>query len=201
MHGEVPPAVLTHYCQRRAFIDFLEAWAMIATLLTLQCLPTQQPTNTPGNNSHRTPTRPSCYIDNEAARHALLKGYGKDDHINGMTGMFWALMTEHNTDPWFQRVSTHSNPADAISREDFAYAQAKGWTRLHPQWQEIYEILIRCSTDILFAHRRAPTLAVESLKQQLQISVPLHSHTPAADGKHNRKLRQWARAPPRDVMT
>ena len=31
----------------------------------------------------------TTFCDNEAATHALLKGYGKDASINNLLGMFW----------------------------------------------------------------------------------------------------------------
>ena len=159
LHGEIPSALLHHYCQRKAFIYFLEAWALIITTITFQSM-------------LRTQRHPHghyiAFIDNEAAKFALIKGYGRDPAINNMLGLFWAAHAEAGIDPWVERVSTKANPADAISRGDFSQATARSWRHLPINWDKTFHTFINCAADIGFAHRTAPALLRQDLSCQVR---------------------------------
>ena len=104
----MPPYVLQKFCFCKAFIYFLEAWA--------QCIPLW-------SFGHLIHGPYASFCDNEAALHALIKGYGKDSGINAMISMFWAAAAQHSRDPWLERVSSKANISDGVSRSDMTLAQ------------------------------------------------------------------------------
>ena len=56
------------------------------------------------------------FIDNEAARHALVKGYSPILSAAKLLGEAWLAIAEVGTAVWVARVPSGSNPADAPSR-------------------------------------------------------------------------------------
>ncbi len=101
VRGVVPSSKLRQFCTRRAFIYFLEAWAQI--LVGIACHELLGP-------------RYTSFCDNDAAKHALLKGYGRDTTINNMLGLFWTFMEDIGGDPWIERASSAANLSDEFSR-------------------------------------------------------------------------------------
>ncbi len=91
MHGSVPPDVIQLFCSRKAYIYFLETWGQIVASFAL---------------AEWLSGPYLSFVDNEASKFALLKGYGKDTGINNMIGTFWLDKAEHNSFPWFERVSS-----------------------------------------------------------------------------------------------
>ena len=59
------------------------------------------------------------FLDNESAREALVKSYSPVDASREILWMVAKEEAETPTLPWFARVPTLSNPADAPSRLDF----------------------------------------------------------------------------------
>ena len=96
----------------RAFIYFLEAWAQIVVSLAFG----------PFLGTHYV-----SFCDSEAAKHALLKGYGKDECINNMLGMFWTTCAIEGSSPWFERVTSEANQSDEISRDNSDLVMKSGW--------------------------------------------------------------------------
>ena len=64
------------------------------------------------------------FIDNDAARFGLIKGYSPSRASQAVIGAFWRLAAGLQIAPWFERVATDGNPADAPSRLDFRTLRA-----------------------------------------------------------------------------
>ena len=57
------------------------------------------------------------YVDNEAARYALIKVTSPTMDSAFLTAAFWKEDSNRKTFSWFERVPSPSNPADAPSRK------------------------------------------------------------------------------------
>ena len=75
--GSVPPRVLRAFCERRAFIYFLEIVAQLIAMAVLR---------------NHFPALIIALIDNQAGLSGLLKGYGKDSCINNLLAFIWRLI-------------------------------------------------------------------------------------------------------------
>ena len=72
----------------------------------------------------------SCfYIDNEAAKGALVAGRTQGTHALGILDSFLQMEDSAKVLPWFGRVPTHSNPADRPSRFEHEHLSARGIER------------------------------------------------------------------------
>jgi hypothetical protein len=141
MHGAVPPDVIQLFCTRKAYIYFLETWGQIVASFAL---------------AEWLDGPYLSFVDNEASKLALLKGYGKGACINNLIGTFWLDRAEHSSFPWFERVSSKAKISDAVSRGDFKEAQEEGWLHLDIDYSKTYDILRRVASDELYAHDQAP---------------------------------------------
>ena len=56
------------------------------------------------------------WVDNEAARHCLIKGVSGSKSMQRLCRSFYDLEALHPTFSWVERVPSYSNPADAPSR-------------------------------------------------------------------------------------
>ena len=61
-------------------------------------------------------THAAFFIDNDAARLGCVKGYSPSLPSAKLIGKVWLKMAELSVSPWFARVPTQSNIADAPSR-------------------------------------------------------------------------------------
>lgn len=80
-------------------------------------------------------TARSCavfYLDNEAAKGALIKAYSSIDVANRMIDHFVVREMELGVKIWFGRVCSHSNPADAPSRLEFTSLSNLGSKLVQP---------------------------------------------------------------------
>ena len=68
------------------------------------------------------------FLDNEAARFALVKGYTPVLSAATLVGEAWLQFAVHGVAVWFCRVPTDSNPADAPSRLQVCAS----WCRVQP---------------------------------------------------------------------
>ena len=75
-HGVVDPPTLAAFSSRRAFIYTLEIVAQVIAQVAL---------------AHFLTSAFVAFVDNEAGKFALTKGYGKDFAINGILAAYWAL--------------------------------------------------------------------------------------------------------------
>ena len=66
------------------------------------------------------------FVDNDAARHALIKGASPSGPSALMVDAFWTREAELEAFSWVERVPSPSNPADAPSRLQFSGLVALG---------------------------------------------------------------------------
>ncbi|CAE7200466.1 unnamed protein product [Symbiodinium microadriaticum] len=123
-HGTVPYWFVREFTSRRAYIYMLEVVAQVLPLIALQ---------------HDLDKQIIMFVDNEPARHALSKGFGKDDSINCLLQHTWRHIEMLSLRPAWQRVTSAANVSDDVSRGDLRHAQAAGWTRLEHDWDAVFE--------------------------------------------------------------
>jgi len=109
-------------------------------------------------------------VDNEASKYALIRGYGKDANINSVIGMYWLLQATQGWSPWMERVSSSANISDGVSRDDFQMADRMGWHRIDVDLTKVYEILVKASDDMIFAHTEANDLISRCLQDQPHVN-------------------------------
>ena len=110
-HGMIPYWFVRHFTSRRSFIYMLEILAQILPIVALE------------PQLHR---RCLMFVDNEPAKHALMKGYGKDDGINRLLQAAWVVLEKACIEPEWQRVSSAANVSDGVSRGDLSWRPAWG---------------------------------------------------------------------------
>ena len=108
------------------------------------------------------------FCDNLAAKRALLKGYGKDECINNMLGMFWTNCAIEGRSPWFEGVTSKANLSDEISRDDTTLAKRSKWHVIDLDLTDTYKILIKAAGDIEFAHGPGAEMITHSLRNQVR---------------------------------
>jgi hypothetical protein len=153
IRGEVPSDILQRFCSRRAYIYFLEAWAQVLIGIGFADML---------GDAYTT------FCDNEAAKHALLKGYGKDISINNMLGMFWTGTARSGQQPWIERVSSKANLSDGVSRNDLSVSDDAGWFHIQLDLDNVYKTLLRASSDMNFAHTEAASVMYEDISKQVR---------------------------------
>ena len=99
--GHVPPNLLHQFTSSRAFIYFLEAWTAVIAPVLFQPLLTQ-------------PYIQLC--DNEASKHAIIKGTGKHQPLNNIIGAHWTWHNRCQLHQILDRVPSKANIADPFSR-------------------------------------------------------------------------------------
>ncbi len=76
------------------------------------------------------------FIDKDAARFGLVACTARSDASLNLIIATAALVGELRAWPWYGRVPTRSNPADAPSRLEVESLHADGYRRLQPGWPE-----------------------------------------------------------------
>ena len=76
------------------------------------------------------------YIDNEASRAALIKVWSQVDDANRIIKLYVDEEVTCFWKPWFGRVPTHSNPADAPSRLHISELISRGVEHHEFQWDD-----------------------------------------------------------------
>ena len=66
------------------------------------------------------------FIDNDSARHALIRGGSPSPASAELVSLFWATEAQLRSYCWVERVPTASNVADGPSRLSFAGVRALG---------------------------------------------------------------------------
>ena len=153
IRGKVPKKTLLKYTGNLAYIYFLEAWAQIVAAITASDLLGQ---------------RYVTFCDNEAAKHALTKEYGKDPAVNAAIGAYWCFLTATATEAWMERVSSPANLSDEVSRNKFDLASKHGWIHVTMDYTEAYNIMEMAATDMQFAHEAAPQKLYNCLAGQFR---------------------------------
>jgi hypothetical protein len=128
MRGEIPHDIVRAFSETRAYIYFLEALAQIIPVLVAGEYLNQYYIS---------------FVDNEAAKHALVRGYGSVTAVNQLIQTFWSECENRQLHPWFERVSSAANLADAVSRDDLTEGLRRGWKTISPDMNEMYNMLRR----------------------------------------------------------
>ena len=76
------------------------------------------------------------FVDNEAARIALVKGASPSPGSNEVLDAFWELEATLSCSSWFERVPSASNPGDPPSRLEFAHPGLSSVTRVRARWDK-----------------------------------------------------------------
>ena len=95
---------------------------------------------------HALPAFWSSYVDNQPGMIALMKGYGRDEHINLLLAAFWGMATTQRWLPEFRWVPSELNIADPISRGDLSVARPS-WCRPSSTSQQLEAALLQLSQD------------------------------------------------------
>ena len=128
MRGEIPHDIVRAFSETRAYIYFLEGLAQIIPVLVAGEYLNQYYIS---------------FVDNEAAKHALVRGYGSVTAVNQLIQTFWSECENRQLHPWFERVSSAANLADAVSRDDLTEGLRRGWKTIDPDMNEMYNMLRR----------------------------------------------------------
>ena len=75
------------------------------------------------------------FIDNDAARYALINGKSTNAATNEILHQFWEMAAANNMCIWFERVPSASNPADGPSRGDWEWCQRHSYQRIRAEWR------------------------------------------------------------------
>ena len=128
--GSVPYWFARHFSSRRAYIYMLEIIAQVLPFFALRELLYHDII---------------LFVDNEPARHALVKGYSKDSAANKLLQAAWCWIEANRLQPQWQRVASSANISDAVSRGDDTFARKSGWILLEADWDAIFaDLLDRC---------------------------------------------------------
>ena len=88
------------------------------------------------------------FVDSKAAEGILLKGYSKSPQLAVIASLFWKTVRQGRASAWIDRVPTHLNVADAISRGCFSSALALQAEKLQAQtpvvsaWETLLGVLV-----------------------------------------------------------
>ena len=129
-HGSVPYWFVREFSSRRAYIYIYICSRQVVPLLAMQ---------------DTIDKFVIMFVDNEPARHALTKGFGKDDSINCLLQYTWRRIEDLSLRPAWQRVTSSANVSDAVSRGDLRHARAEGWTEVQLDWDALFEELLKGS--------------------------------------------------------
>ena len=70
------------------------------------------------------------WIDNEAARFGLVRGTSPVDGSRELITCVWGEISDSQIFPWFERVPSSGNPADAPSRDEFEWLRVNCFARV-----------------------------------------------------------------------
>ena len=113
------------------------------------------------------------FCDNEAAKHALIRGYGTDTNINNMIAMIWTHASQSQSQPWIDRVCSSANLSDGVSRNDWDLCEQMGWVRLDLDLEQVYAILQSVASDSAFAYNTAAAQIREIMQDRIQDKMKL----------------------------
>ena len=72
----------------------------------------------------------TVFVDNDAAKGALINGASRSRPSAGIVGEFWLLACEWSVFPWVERVASEANIADGPSRGEWSEVFALGGSRI-----------------------------------------------------------------------
>ena len=83
------------------------------------------------------------FIDTEAAKHALIKGYDKHRPLNNLIVAFWCSQAVSMMARWFVRLPSRAKLLDTVSRGGFSVARQQSWQHIEVDCDHAYEDLLR----------------------------------------------------------
>ena len=87
------------------------------------------------------------YVDNTAAQGYLTRGFSRDEAGNLLCSTFWVEAGKQGAGPFFFRVTSEANVADARSRETFHQAEEAGWRPCHPNFEPLWGALAQAAAN------------------------------------------------------
>ena len=81
------------------------------------------------------------YIDNDAAKSAMIKGYGATDVAGKLVQEYLELEEHLQLKVWFSRVPSFSNLSDGPSRNDCSEVLSLGASRTIFEWEKFARLL------------------------------------------------------------
>ena len=57
-------------------------------------------------------------------------------------GLLWSFLNKCDHQPYWERVTSQANIADAVSRGDMSMAERLGWKRMETSWDDLYHIFV-----------------------------------------------------------
>ena len=149
--GCTPGSVLKVFASRGAFSFILEAMAQILAVFAFR---------------RELSDAYISFVDNTAAIFAIRKSYSSDETMNILASVFWATAADDGSTPWFERVSSAANPADAVSRGEFLDAWSLGAVKVEDDFGAVWPILQDAVSRHAFADSRVGMAAARVLAEQ-----------------------------------
>ena len=131
------PRSYDSFSSDQAFIYLLEAWAAILAPVIFE------------------PWLGSFYVqccDNEASRHALIKGVGKHQPLNCLISAHWTWHNRRGIAHRLERVPTKANISDALSRFE-GIPEAQMWHQIRIPASSLTQRATKIIGDIEFASK------------------------------------------------
>ena len=125
----VPDWFLGLFCPRKKQIGILELlWVVLAVAIW------------PDELKH---TNTLIFEDNEGARGGLIKAMSPHWDINVLLAFFWGATAQLQLRPWFDRVSSEANPADALTKPglDKSHLESCEDCSGNVDWQAVFNTL------------------------------------------------------------
>ena len=114
--------------------------------------------------------------NNSASQWALTKGYSSDSECNTIVGLFWIMSGILGISPWFERVPSKAQLADAPSRGVLSFGKNLGWRRLdfhlEPLWEAISNAIQEGRDCDVSAARHILSLAAD-IRASVGLSSPV----------------------------
>ena len=136
--GRLPSVLLRQFSADQAFIYLLEAWAAILAPVIFE------------------PWLDQFYVqccDNEASRHALIKGVGKHQPLNCLISAHWTWHNRRGIAHRLERVPTKANISDALSRFE-GIPEAQQWHQIQIPLSSLTQRATKIIGDIEFASKQ-----------------------------------------------
>ena len=151
--GRLPKEILKQFSSNTAFIYLLEAWVALLAPLVFE------------------PLLGDFHIqccDNEAARHAIIKGVGKHQPLNALISAHWTWHNRRGIAHRLERVPTKANISDPISRfEELPHGPL--WSQINVPHKAITNRALKLIGDI----RVASTLGFENIPELGHLQLAL----------------------------
>ena len=167
--GRLPSELLRQFSANQAFIYLLEAWVAILAPMIFR------------------PLLDDYYVqccDNEASRHALLRGVGKHQPLNCLVAAHWTWHNRQGLSHRLERVPTKANISDPFSRfEDTE--EYHEWVQLSVDWNPWTHRALRVIGDLEFACTSgfSDIPGLRAVHEHLALVFAIDGKPPTNDGK------------------